>query len=170
MPFSIILGLPKLPPQASFNQGNLTWNADVMTLSKGADNEVSVRTSSGEIVQVDIQELTGALSSEIQALRQELLFIKNERENELKTNLLTYIQALPDRELNRLTSDMSEEVVQAIRLLVNAVMHKLGLDNNGAEVVVQQGFSQLAQLCMWQMVVGYNLREMEALDKGVTLD
>ena len=29
---------------------------------------------------------------------------------------------------------------------------------------------QLAQLCMWQMVVGYKLRELEALEKGASMD
>ena len=38
------------------------------------------------------------------------------------------------------------------------------------EVVIQQSIHALAQLCMWQMVIGYKLREFEALEKGVSLD
>ena len=135
-----------------------------------SDQQVSVKAANGEIVQVNVQDLTGALSKEILSLRQELAFIKSERENELKKNLLTYIQALPERELNKLTADMSDDILQSIRLLVNALMSKLGVELSGPEVVVQQGFGQLAQLCMWQMVVGYKLRELEALDRGISFD
>jgi hypothetical protein len=49
-------------------------------------------------------------------------------------------------------------------------MHSLGVDVTGPEVVIQQSVGQLAQLCMWQMVVGYKLREVEASEKGVSLD
>lgn len=129
-----------------------------------------MRTSSGEIVRVNAKELTSALSKEVAALRTELALIKNEREKELKANLLTYIQALPEKDMNRLTADIGEDVVQAIRLLVDAMMEKMGVDNTGPEVVIQQSVSFLAQLCMWQMVIGYKLRELEALDKGASLD
>ncbi|RYY75222.1 DUF760 domain-containing protein [archaeon] len=63
---------------------------------------------------------------QVAALRKELMLIKSQRENELKSNLLTYIQALPDMELQRLTSDMSPEVLQAIQLLVSAILVKMG--------------------------------------------
>jgi hypothetical protein len=42
--------------------------------------------------------------------------------------------------------------------------------SSGQEVVVQQSATMLAQLCMWQMVLGYKLRELEALETGVSLD
>ncbi|RYY75223.1 DUF760 domain-containing protein [archaeon] len=46
----------------------------------------------------------------------------------------------------------------------------LGIDIKGPEVPIQQSVQQLAQLCIWQMVVGYQLRELEALDKGVSFE
>ena len=95
--------------------------------------------------------------------------VRSEREVELRSNLLTYIQALPDKELARLTSDMSDEVMESIQLLVDALMSKLGVGVGGEEVVIQQSVGVLAQLCMWQMVVGYKLRELEAMEKGVDL-
>jgi hypothetical protein len=164
----LLKGLPKLPKPAEVKSGNVSINANAIE-STSITGQVSVRTANGETVQVDVQALAGALSREVNDLRQELATIKNERENELKSNLLTYIQALPEREMTKLTSDMSEDILQAIQLLVNAVMEKLGLEN-GQEVVIQQSIGHLAQLCMWQMVVGYKLRELEALEKGVQLD
>ena len=84
---------------------------------------VSVQSAaSGNIVEVDVSELTGALSREIADLRAELASIRGEREGELKANLLTYIQALPERDLMRLTADMSDEVVTSIQLLVDTLM------------------------------------------------
>ena len=130
---------------------------------------ISLRLPSGNVSYIDANELTIALSKELIDLRSELCAIRSERENELKLNLLTYIQALPEREINRLTSDMSPDVVQAIELLVNAVIDKLGINNLSSEVVIQQSVNHLAQLCMWQLVVGYKLREMEALEKGATI-
>jgi hypothetical protein len=43
-------------------------------------------------------------------LRSELILIRNEREIDLRSNLLTYVQALPERELTSLTSDVSDDV------------------------------------------------------------
>lgn len=132
-----------------------------------------MRAPSGDVLTttLDVEALTSALSQEIAALRSELMVLRTERENELRANLLTYIQALPEAELMRLTSDMSEEVVQAIELLVDALMDRVGIPSGREkEVVVQQSVGQLAQLCMWQMVCGYKLRELEALEKGAAFN
>ena len=53
-------------------------------------------------------EVTTALSKEVEELRAELLSIRKEREGELRSNMLTYIQALPEKDLAKLTSDMSQ--------------------------------------------------------------
>lgn len=161
------IGLPKLPPNVRLDLGNASLNPlDAKTQITG---EVQVKTSTGEMITVDVQQLTTALSKEIQALRDELYHLKNDREAELKSNLLTYIQALPEKELVKLTEDMSEEVLQTIQLVVATVMQKLGIDPVGPEMIIQQNIAQLAQLCMWQLITGYKLRELEALDKGVPI-
>jgi hypothetical protein len=49
-------------------------------------------------------------------------------------------------------------------------MSRLGIASRDQEVLIQQPMGALAQLCMWQMVVGYKLRELEALEKGVAMD
>ena len=46
----------------------------------------------------------------------------------ISQNLLTFIQALPEKELKRLTSDMSTEVMDSIKMLVNALMEKMGVE------------------------------------------
>lgn len=166
--------MPRLPTSTSFSQQtNLTINSllDSNTrVSTSTGDDVIVQNIKGENISVSVQELTNALSQEVQSLRSELLSIKSERENELKSNLLTYIQALPEKDMKRLTSDMSTEVLQSIQMLVDAVMLRLGIEKNGPEMLIQQSIGQLAQLCMWQIIVGYKLRELEAFDKGVPLD
>ena len=44
-------------------------------------------------------------------------------------------------------------------MLVDALMERLGIDTTGPEVVIQQNVGAMAQLCMWQMVMGYKLRK-----------
>lgn len=127
-------------------------------------------TNSNEKLTIDGQELTKLLSRELLDLRNELLNVRSSREHELKCNLLTYIQSLPENELLKLSSDISEEVLQAIRLLVDDVMEKVGLNEDYTLVEVRQSQSQLEQLCMWQIISGYKLRELEALEDGASIN
>jgi Protein of unknown function (DUF760) len=60
--------------------------------------------------------------------------------------------------------------MDSIQLLVDSLMSRLGFDSMGQEVVIQQPIGSLAQLCMWQLVVGYKLRELEALERGISMD
>ncbi len=173
-------GLPKLTSGASVSNsdGNSSISlSDVGAEGSGAstivEGQVTLRSSDGTTIEVPAAQLTESLSAEVDALKRELAVIRNDREAELRSNLLTYIQALPERDLARLTSDMSDEVMESIQLLVDALMERLGVDaasQGGEEIVIQQSVGVLAQLCMWQMVVGYKLRELEALEKGVPLD
>ena len=41
----------------------------------------------------------------------------------------TSIQALPEKDLMRLTSDMSDDIVSSIQMLVDALMERLGEDH-----------------------------------------
>lgn len=64
----------------------------------------------------------------MEELRTELALVRDSRETELRSNLLTYIQALPEKELTKLTADMSDDVLESIRMLVNALMERLGVE------------------------------------------
>jgi hypothetical protein len=64
----------------------------------------------------------------VEELRTELALVRDSRETELRSNLLTYIQALPEKELTKLTADMSDDVLESIRMLVNALMERLGVE------------------------------------------
>ena len=47
--------------------------------------DVTVRTARGEMVTVDVNDLTRALSQEVAALRSELAVIRNDREQDLRS-------------------------------------------------------------------------------------
>ena len=49
--------------------------------------------------------------------------------------------------------------------LVNAVMSGIGEGQITANTVTEQSGEAMAQLCMWQLVVGYNLRELEVREE-----
>jgi hypothetical protein len=160
-------GLPKLP--FSFNNDNSTGVFPSQSIDSLLGN-ITVKTVNGDTVSVNVHEITSSLRSEINELRNELLTIKNQRESELTSNLLTYIQALPTQELSKLTSDISGDIVQAIQLLVGSVMEKAGIDANNPEHVFEQNLANLAHLCTWQIIIGYRLREIEAFEKGFTVE
>ena len=91
-----------------------------------------------------------------------------------------YIRTLPKQELQQLTGTLSPEVLDAMKGLVQAVLAGIGGDGEedgddgatgGADggvilpsTVTEQSGEALAQLCMWQLVVGFNLRELEVRD------
>lgn len=164
-------GLPRLPSAATVTSGNVTIvPSDGSVTVSGL---VTAVDSLGNPMQVEAADILKALTDEVNSLRTELAVLREQRESELRTNLLTYIQALNEKDLTQLTSDISPEVLESIELLVAAVMQRIGAGPVGpdaAETLIQQPVGALAQLCMWQMVTGYKLRELEALDKGVNMD
>ena len=89
---SRLKGLPKLPSTIG-NLGNLTFtDAANVDSSSVRGQAATVQTKEGKYVEVDVEELTRALSEEVLELREELEGIRDAREAELRSNLLTYIQ------------------------------------------------------------------------------
>ena len=87
----LLKGLPKLPEKSVINKGNTTFqSSDIISIT----GEVVITNSVGEKINLDVNELTDSLGEEVKALRNELANIRDERENELKSNLLTYIQVV----------------------------------------------------------------------------
>lgn len=169
-------GLPRLPlPQtvtASPTNSNATLVIRAADPELSVSGRVSVTDSSGNTGELAASALMAALSAEVEQLRAELTLLREQREPELQANLLTYIQALPERELGALTSGISTEVMDAINLLVQSLMTRMGVPPPGgerSEALIQQSVGALAQLCMWQLVIGYRLRELEVLEKGIDL-
>jgi len=144
----------------------------------------SAASSPGMEVEVDAQAYMSELRGEVSRLRDELDATKQAKDEEIRKDLLMYMRTLPQQELKQLTGTMSPEVLEAMKGLVTAVLAGIGDDENeeggglenplsaanagnkiGPNTVTEQSGEALAQLCMWQLVVGFNLRELEVREE-----
>jgi len=140
---------------------------DAPTLpSPSLEGKVTVELGDGNEVEVDASAYVGELKDEAQSLRLELARLKNEekqREAELTTSISAYVGSLPEAQLKTLTAGISEEVVGAMRMLVEYILKTPGGERQlekDEQVTIEQ--EKLQQLCLYQLVLGYNLRESEA--------
>ena len=60
-----------------------------------------------------------------------------------------------------LTSEITDDVLDGMKKLVYSIMKGMGTSSVEANTLLQQSGSAMAQLCMWQLAIGYNLRELE---------
>lgn len=138
-------------------------------------------------IEVDADAYLTELRTEVKKLRDEFAIVRKEEEDKIsKQDLLTFIRTLPPQELQTLTNTMSQDVLIAMKGLVHAVL--TGIVNNqndisydyskvkssqnqqqqtvvGPETLIEQSTEALAQLCMWQLVTGYNLRTLEVREE-----
>ncbi len=144
------------------------------------ESESSVTAPLGGMeVEVDAEAYMAELRGQVSRLRDELDATKQAKEEEIRKDLLAYIRTLPQQELRELTGTMSPEVLEAMKGLVTAVLAGIGGNAEDAEneleeltgekigpnTVTEQSGEALAQLCMWQLVVGFNLRELEVREE-----
>ena len=116
-------------------------------------------------MEVDAAAFTSELRSEVIKLREALTMKRQEKEEALRKDLLMYIRTLPAQELQSLTSTITEDVLVAMKGLVNVVMTGIGEGDVGPDTITEQSGESMAQLCMWQLVVGYNMRELEVREQ-----
>lgn len=150
------------------------------TTESAAESESSVTAPLGGMeVEVDAEAYMAELRGQVSRLRDELDATKQAKEEEIRKDLLAYIRTLPQQELRELTGTMSPEVLEAMKGLVTAVLAGIGGNAEDAEneleeltgekigpnTVTEQSGEALAQLCMWQLVVGFNLRELEVREE-----
>jgi hypothetical protein len=116
-------------------------------------------------VEVDAAAYMAELRNEVSKLREELSSTREAKEEGIRNDLLLYIRTLPQQELNTLTNTMSDDILGAMKGLVNVVMGGIGEGQIDKNTVTEQSGEAMAQLCMWQLVVGYNLRELEVREE-----
>lgn len=153
--------------------------ADTATKSAGESESSVTAPLGGMEVEVDAEAYMAELRGQVSRLRDELDATKQAKEEEIRKDLLAYIRTLPQQELRELTGTMSPEVLEAMKGLVTAVLAGIGGNAEDAEneleeltgekigpnTVTEQSGEALAQLCMWQLVVGFNLRELEVREE-----
>ena len=119
----------------------------------------------GQELEVDAAAYMSELRTEVSQLRDELTSRRKEKEEAMRKDLLLYIRTLPEQQLRSLTGTVSQDVLLAMKGLVNVVMAGIGEGQIAAETVTEQSGEAMAQLCMWQLVIGYNLRELEVREE-----
>lgn len=147
-------------------------NADVSSAdndddnNSGDDEDDSAPTNPEMQVEVDAAAYMSELRAEVSKLKDELSETRAAKEEAIRKDLLLYIKTLPEQQLKALTGTMSDDVLMAMKGLVNVVMSGIGDgDEIGPETVTEQSGEAMAQLCMWQLVVGYNMRELEVREE-----
>lgn len=129
------------------------------------NNNNNNKSSDGVEIEVDAAAYMSELRAEVSKLREELMQRKEAKEEVLRKDLLLYIRTLPAQELRSLTNTMSQDVLVCMKGLVQAVLAGIGDGNIGPDTVTEQSGEAMAQLCMWQLAVGYNLRELEVREE-----
>lgn len=129
------------------------------------ENQNDVDNSNGLQMEVDAAAYMSELRSEVSQLRDELKITRSAKEDALRKDLLLYIRTLPEKELRSLTNTMGPDVLVAMKGLVKAVMTGIGEDEIGPDTVTEQSSEAMAQLCMWQLAIGYNLRTLEVREE-----
>mmetsp|Transcript_52973 Transcript_52973/g.103620 ORF Transcript_52973/g.103620 Transcript_52973/m.103620 type:complete len:292 (-) Transcript_52973:441-1316(-) len=144
--------------------------------STPVSGKISLHVKDGSTMEVDAADYVSELKHEVSALQQMLAESKLETENAKKgkkadgkggrkkgSDLLQYIRSMPEAQMSALTDNISEDVLEAMKKLANAVVEgQTGPSNSGAgQAILQQTGTAMVQLCMWQLAVGYNLRELE---------
>jgi Protein of unknown function (DUF760) len=116
-------------------------------------------------MEVDAAAYMSELRSEVSKLRDELMITRKEKDDVIRRDLLMYIRTLPPQELQSLTNTMSQDVLVAMKGLVNAVIAGIGDGQIGPDTITEQSGEAMAQLCMWQLALGYNLRTLEVREE-----
>lgn len=153
---SISSGKVKGKIKISYSRPNL----DISGVDNNKGMNIEAAQPSMEI-EVDAAAYMAELRDEVKRLREDLDLTRKSKEEAIRKDLLLYIKTLPPKELQTLTNTMSPEVLAAMKGLVNVVIGGIGEGKIDRNTITEQSGEAMAQLCMWQLVVGYNLRELE---------
>ena len=145
--------------------GALAAAADDGAIGPELSGQVTVEMDDGSTVEMDAAEYMAELKQEAQALRAELAKMENvDAGGEPGSSLTAYVSGLPKPQLQALTSGITEDVVGAMQMLVRYILtgsdgKQRQLDDTSPLTIEQE---KLQQLCLYQLVLGYRLREAEA--------
>ncbi|KAJ8613607.1 hypothetical protein CTAYLR_006147 [Chrysophaeum taylorii] len=126
--------------------------------------QVKVKVGAEEVT-VDADAYMAELRNEVTELRRELALVETEKTATARRDLLAYIRSMPQEQMGELTNDVTPDVLDGMKKLVYSIMRGMGAATVEPGVVLQQSGQAMAQLCMWQLVIGYNLRELEVRDQ-----
>lgn len=109
----------------------------------------------GSTVEVPVEQYIDELRDTVQNLQAEL-----KRERKGGNELLTFISTMEQDSLEALTKNAGDEVVDAMKKVIDVVTKAQGIDT-AQESLVQASAPELGQLLFYLMVSGFFLREAE---------
>jgi len=164
------LGVVNQPTSGRLSIGAIDEDENIQPEVSGV---LTVEMDDGSVVDVDAQDYLRGLKAEVKALQDAIEAESGAKASAAgvdKNGLVTdaglggYLSSLPKENVLALTEGITEDVVSAMRSLVNYVLEG-GPSNAGKvnkEDTVEMPAGALKQLGLWQLVVGYRLREEEA--------
>ena len=153
------------------------------TIEPKISGTIEVEVEDGKTIQVEAEEYVKSLKAEAQALKEALRREKlgmppggndtvlpgqqqqSKNEGDVFGSVTSYI-ASRQGDLESLTKGISPEIVETMRKLVEFVLE--GGGNKAVKNIPREQMemeipgSALQQLALWQLILGYRLREMEA--------
>ena len=111
---------------------------------------------------VDASAYMAELRNEVQLLRGKLAVAKQDAQDASvdENGLLAYMQTLGRENVETLTSSVSQDVLDAMRMLIENVLSDAGVGSG--ESFMETSGLKLRELLVWQLITGYKLRELEA--------
>ena len=147
-------------PSTVLNSGDATEgpSADLPPV-KG---KIKVKLSKDLETEVDASAYMAELRNEVQLLRGKLAVAKQDAQDASvdENGLLVYMQTLGRENVETLTSSVSQDVLDAMRMLIENVLSDAGVGSG--ESFMETSGLKLRELLVWQLITGYKLRELEA--------
>lgn len=113
------------------------------------------KQNDGSTVEVPVDQYIGELRDTVNNLRNEL-----QKERKGGNELLSFISSMDKENIEQLTKNAGEEVVEAMKKVVEFVTATQGIDPN-RNTVIEASAPELGQLLFYLMVSGFFLREAE---------
>jgi Protein of unknown function (DUF760)/EF-hand domain pair len=183
---SLAAQAPKSPPASSFVLGPSDEEEDdeIQLNEPEVSGTVQIELKNGQVVEVDAKEYIQNLKDEAQALKDAILRESSGSRVDSSAGAADFLSRPDPRtaidefggianyiasrqgDVKALTQGISPEIVETMRMLIDFVLE--GGDSGKGKNVPKEKLemeipgSALQQLALWQLILGYRLREAEA--------
>ncbi len=125
---------------------------------------IKVKLSESLETEVEAAAYMAELRAEVAQLKSELLATRKDilSSSESAGGLVAFMQGLGRDNMEALSRDVSEDVLEAMRLLIESILSSAGV---GEEEFMETSGLKLRELLVWQLITGYTLRELEAKEE-----
>jgi len=140
--------------------GDSSGDSEEPTVLPPVTGKIKVKLSDAMETEVEASAYMAELRNEVSTLRGELAKTKEQEAQD--GDLLSYMQGLGRDNVATLTSSISQDVLEAMRALIENILAEAGV---GGESFMETSGLKLRELLVWQLITGYKLRELEAKEE-----